>query len=110
MKEIPDSTSYIYDVIMNSDQKSVVMFWSETCGPCKMMKPSIAKIEAEHPDIVFYGVNTTTPDGMDLAVANGVRSVPTLQLIAKSEVLASLTGAATKDQIEIAIANTLKAR
>lgn len=107
MRDICNSTEYINDVIMESDQKSIVMFWSETCGPCKIMKPAIQKIEDAENEVKFFGVNTSTVDGMDLAKANMIRSVPTIQFIKDGEVKFSVSGSATKDQIESLI-NKLK--
>lgn len=107
MREICNSTEYINDVIMETDQKSFVMFWSETCGPCKIMKPVIQKIEDAENEVDFFGVNTSTVDGMDLAKANMIRSVPTIQFIRDGEVKFSTSGSMTKDQIESLI-NKLK--
>lgn len=107
MRDICNSTEYINDVIMESDQKSIVMFWSETCGPCKIMKPAIQKIEDAESEVKFFGVNTSTVDGMDLAKANMIRSVPTIQFIKDGEVKFSVSGSANKDQIESLI-NKLK--
>ena len=107
MRDICNSTENINDVIMESDQKSIVMFWSETCGPCKIMKPAIQKIEDAENEVKFFGVNTSTVDGMDLAKANMIRSVPTIQFIKDGEVKFSVSGSANKDQIESLI-NKLK--
>lgn len=108
MRDICNSTEYINDVIMETDQKAFVLFWSETCGPCKIMKPAIQKIEDAEVDIKFFGVNTSTVDGMDLAKANMIRSVPTIQFIKAGEVVHSISGSVTKDQIEGFINKHLK--
>ena len=65
---------------INSDNKSntVFMFTSPTCGQCKMLKPRIEKTASERTDYAFYEVDTSTPEGIELAQKYKVSMLPTV--------------------------------
>ena len=58
----------------------VIDFWSEHCGPCKMLSPVLDEVAAEIGD----AAKVTKVDVMaerELAMKFGIRAVPTLSLI-----------------------------
>lgn len=69
----------IYTNSVDSDSKSntVFIFTSPTCGQCKMLKPRIEAAASVKDRYTFYEVDTTTPDGMELAQKHHVNMLPT---------------------------------
>ena len=63
----------------------VIDFWSEHCGPCKMLAPVLDEVAAEVGDTA----KVTKVDVMaqrDLAMKFGIRAVPTLIFMKDGEI------------------------
>ena len=52
-------------------------FWSPTCGPCKVIKPSIESLKEEFPQATWVSVNTHE-DNNNIVKQFGVQVVPTI--------------------------------
>jgi thioredoxin 1 len=62
------------------DLPAVIDFYADWCGPCKMIAPVIEKLSEEYRDRVrFYKVDTEAEQ--ELAMAFGIRSIPSLLFI-----------------------------
>jgi len=57
-------------------------FWSPTCGPCKVIKPSIEDLKEEFPQVKWVSVNTQD-DEHNFSNKFGVTAVPTIVVMAK---------------------------
>lgn len=55
-------------------------FWSPTCGPCKVIKPSVEDLKEEFPNVQWVSVNTHD-DSQNLAQRFGVQFVPTIAIV-----------------------------
>jgi thioredoxin 1 len=55
---------------------TLVDFWADWCGPCKMFAPIFEAASERNPDITFGKVDTETEQA--LASAAGITSIPTL--------------------------------
>ena len=76
----------------------VIDFWSEHCGPCKMLSPVLDEVAAEIGD----AAKVTKVDVMaerELAIKFGIRAVPTLIFMKDGEVKETKTGIMMKDAI-----------
>ena len=76
----------------------VIDFWSEHCGPSKMLSPVLDEVAAELGD----QAKVTKVDVManrDLAMKFGIRAVPTLIFMKGGEVKETKTGIMMKDAI-----------
>ena len=76
----------------------LIDFWSEHCGPCKMLSPVLDEIAGDLGD----SAKITKVDVMseqELAVKFGVRAVPTLVFMKDGEVKGTKTGVMAKDAI-----------
>lgn len=82
----------------SADVPVVIDFWSEHCGPCKMLSPVLDEVAEE----LGAGAKITKVDIMserDLAMKFGVRAVPTLVFMKGGEVKETKVGLMMKDDI-----------
>ena len=72
---------------------AIIDFWSETCGPCKMMAPAFEHVAGQFDpeEVGFYKVNTGRHG--HLAAPFNIRSVPTLLFIYDGKVQDAIVGA-----------------
>lgn len=81
--------------VMESDVPTVVDFWAEWCGPCKMIGPSLEELSDEMAGEVKI-TKLNIDENPDLAAQFGVRSIPTLLLFKNGEPAGMQVGAKPK--------------
>lgn len=74
-------------------------FWAEWCGPCKMQSPVIEQLDEESDGTVQY-LKMNVDDNPETARQFGIMSIPTLLIQKDGEVVESLIGYHSKEQIE----------
>ena len=72
------------------DGVTLVDFFADWCGPCKMLAPVLEDVSLQNPDIKFVKVNVD--ENMDLAERFGIMSIPTVYLFKDGEVIAKTGG------------------
>ena len=87
------------DEIINSDLPVMVDFWAEWCGPCKMVGPVVEELAKEYEGKIKIAKmdvdkNRQTP------VRFGIRNIPTLIMFKGGEVVQTIVGAQTKNQLD----------
>ena len=70
---------------------TLVDFWADWCGPCKMFAPIYEAASEKNPDIVFGTVDTEAEQA--LASAAGITSIPTLMAFRDGILVFSQPGA-----------------
>lgn len=55
-------------------------FWSPTCGPCKVIKPSIETLKEDFEDVIWVTVNIQD-DPNNFVSQLGVKVVPTIVVV-----------------------------
>ncbi len=82
------------DIVENIEfiEKSpyILKFSSPTCAPCNSMKPVMEAFEKEKPDFVVYEVDTQ--ESPEIAAYFNIRSVPTIHVCEKRDILYTFTG------------------
>lgn len=76
----------------------VIDFWSEHCGPCKMLAPVLDEVADEVGETAKV-TKVDVMDQRDLAMKFGIRAVPTLIFMKDGEVKETRTGIMMKDAI-----------
>ena len=79
-------------------KKAVVDFSAEWCGPCKMLGPVMQELSEEMPDVEFY--NADTDQNIQLAIQNGISSIPALLLFEDGELKDATVGFMPKDTVK----------
>ena len=90
-----------YDALVKENDKLLVDFYADWCGPCRMVAPIIHEIAEERQDITVGKINVD--DNMELAMQFGIVSIPTIVVIEKGEVVNKMVGARSKSEIIAAI-------
>ena len=76
---------------------SLVDFYADWCGPCRMVSPIVDEIAAERNDLLVCKVNVDNEP--ELAAQFGVFSIPTLVVMKNGAVVNKSSGARPKEQI-----------
>ena len=87
---------------------SVVDFWAEWCGPCRMVTPIIEELAGEYEGKATIG-KVNVDNNAEVSRKYGVRSIPTILIIKDGEIVDKHVGTITKsalaDKIDAALAN-----
>ena len=85
---------------------TLVDFFADWCGPCKMLSPILEELSEEYTNIKFIKVNVD--DNMDLAGRYGIMSIPTIFIFKDGQLLVSTQGYRDKDGMKLYIEDALK--
>ncbi len=81
--------------VMNSDKPVLVDFWAEWCAPCRALGPVLESLTED-----FEGRVTVAKLDIDanqqVAMKYGIRSIPTVMLFNKGEIVDTLVGVRPK--------------
>lgn len=86
-------------LIEASQQHPVLIdFWAPWCGPCQSLGPILEKLTAEYAG-AFTLAKINTDDQQTLAAQFNVRSLPTVMMIFRGELLDQFTGAKPEGEV-----------
>jgi len=80
-----------FETTIKQDGITLVDFWAEWCGPCRMFGPIFENSSESHPDIRFAKVDTEAQQ--ELAGMAGITSIPTLMIFRDGILLFNQAGA-----------------
>ena len=84
--------------ISSSNIPVLVDFWAEWCGPCKMLGPILEEISKDLKDKIQV-VKVNLDENQDLAMKYSIRSIPTLLLFKKGELIDTKVGLLPKSDL-----------
>jgi thioredoxin 1 len=82
---------------------SVVDFWAEWCGPCRLIGPIIDELSIAYDGKAAIG-KVNVDENPEISMKYGVRSIPTILIIKDGEVVDKQVGLTTKANLEAKIA------
>lgn len=85
--------------VIQSATPTLVDFWAEWCGPCKMLGPVLDELATEYDGRVRIG-KVNIDDHQQLAAQYGIRSIPTLLLFKKGDVADQVVGLRSKKELK----------
>ncbi len=86
------------DLVLKSEIPVVVDFWAEWCAPCKMLTPILEELYSELNDKINI-VKVNLDENQDLAMKYSIRSIPTLLLLNKGELIDTKVGLVPKSEL-----------
>ncbi len=92
-------TTENFKEIIASDKVTVVDFWAQWCGPCKMVGPVIEELANDYEGKANIGKVNIDVEG-DIAAEYGIRNIPTILFIKNGEVVDKQVGAVPKSTLE----------
>jgi thioredoxin len=78
--------------VLHSAVPSVVDFYADWCGPCRMVSPIIESLSKEYAGKVRF-VKIDTDQNQDLAGRYGVMSIPSVMIFKNGQLKKTLVGA-----------------
>ncbi len=94
-----DARNFNQEVLEASKRVPVVIdFWAPWCGPCKVLKPMLEKLETEYGG-KFKLVKVNSDESIDLAREFNVRSIPDVRAIRNGKQVGAFVGALPLPQL-----------
>lgn len=84
-----------FDETIQSDKPVLVDFWAEWCGPCKMIGPAVEELANDYEGKAVIA-KLNVDENPQTTAKFGVRSIPTLLVFRKGQVVDKQVGAVPK--------------
>jgi thioredoxin 1 len=88
-----------FNDIINGEEPVLVDFYTDWCGPCKMMNPILKDLKKSMGDAINI-IKVDAEKNADAAIKYNVRGVPTLILFKEGQILWQQSGVVQAKQLE----------
>ena len=88
--------------VLKSDKPVLVDFWAEWCAPCRMLGPVIETLAEEY-DGRAVVAKVDIDANQSVAMQFGIRSIPTVMLFDKGQIVDTLVGVRPKGDYEASL-------
>ena len=96
--EVLELTEANFKSVVNESRPTLVDFWAEWCGPCRMIAPTISELAAEFEDRANIG-KVNVDEQPKIAEEFRVRSIPTLLFFRDGDVKGQIVGVQPKAKL-----------
>ena len=97
------ATDTTFAELISDATPSLVDFWAERCGPCKMMDGPLEELAGERSGQLKV-LKLNVDENQNTAMEFGVMSIPTMIVFASGQERKRLVGARSKTQLEAELA------
>ena len=84
--------------VLESDKLTIVDFWAEWCGPCRLIGPVVEDLANEYEGKATIG-KLNVDDNREIAAQYGIMSIPTLLLFKDGKVVDQVVGFQPKEAL-----------
>ena len=95
---VVELTESNFETITGGEKPSLVDFWAEWCGPCRMIAPTISELAVDFDGRAVVG-KVNVDDEPGIAENFRVRSIPTLLFFRNGEVVGQIIGVQSKAKL-----------
>lgn len=81
--------------VLEKEGVTVIDFWAEWCGPCRMISPIIEELSKEYDGKALVG-KVNVDHNPEISMKYGIRSIPTVLILKDGEVVHKQVGTTTK--------------
>ena len=85
--------------VLDSEKVSVLDFWAEWCGPCRVVGPIVEELATEYDGKAVIG-KVNVDENPEISAKYGIRNIPTILFIKNGEVVDKQVGAVPKSMLE----------
>ncbi len=86
-------------VVLDSNKLSVIDFWAEWCGPCRVVGPVIEELSKDYDGKVNIG-KVNVDFNPEISMMYGIRNIPTILFIKNGQVVDKQVGAVPKSVLD----------
>lgn len=97
MKIIEVNKENFESIVLESQEKILVDFYADWCGPCRMLRPILEEIAEERESIKIASVDIDEQDY--LAMKYDISSIPCLIVFKDGKEIARSIGSRPKDEV-----------
>lgn len=85
--------------VLGSDKVTMIDFWAEWCGPCRVVGPFVEELANEYDGKAVVG-KVDVDNNPGISAKFGIRNIPTILFIKNGEVVDKQVGAVPKNVLE----------
>jgi len=94
------------DQVLKSDTPVLVDFWAEWCGPCRILGPVMENLSQQYQGQVKVA-KVDVDSNQQIAMQYGIRSIPTVMLFDKGQIVDTIVGVRPKSDYESSLSKVV---